>query len=256
MYHCTLKKIMRVTDVLCLSAVTIHGLVLEWLDAEGVDVRPSNTWVEQLLRGMRLSIQKPAKCVKELLSPALQEEHAPAQHQSVLADGQARCQRRPRREHRRDVLPALAGVSDRVGPARREAVPAAGQRKGGHDIHGRLQHGSWPAGHAGADRTRGQDRRRLAGAALAGAHTPRRVRERLGHHDHDPAARGHIGRRAEPEQRGTSVDPSVGHGQHPRQRGHPGRHAGDVPSRRAVLPPATKHVVLAALRRGRPRRLV
>ena len=33
---------MKVTNVLCLSAVTIHGLVLEWLDAEGLDVRPGN----------------------------------------------------------------------------------------------------------------------------------------------------------------------------------------------------------------------
>ena len=33
---------LRVSDVLCLSAVTIHGLVLEWLDAEG---RPGREWV-------------------------------------------------------------------------------------------------------------------------------------------------------------------------------------------------------------------
>ena len=64
---------MRVTDVLCLSAVTIHGLVLEWLDAEGLDVHPSCDWVRQLLRGMRVSFNKPAKCLKELHSPALQE---------------------------------------------------------------------------------------------------------------------------------------------------------------------------------------
>ena len=115
-----------------------------------------------------------------------------------------------------------------------------------------VQHGPWPAGHADADGTRGQDRRRLAGAAPAGAHSPRHVAERLGHHgDHDPAAHSHIGQRAEPKQRRTTVDPPLGHGQHPRQRGHPGRHEGRIPSRRAVLPPATKHVVLAALRRGR-----
>ena len=65
------EHIMRVTDVLCLSAVTIHGLVLEWLDAEGLDVRPGD-WVNQLLRGMRLSCKKPAKCVKELHSPEQQ----------------------------------------------------------------------------------------------------------------------------------------------------------------------------------------
>ena len=34
------EHIVRVTDVLCLSAVTIRGLVLEWLDAEGLDIRP------------------------------------------------------------------------------------------------------------------------------------------------------------------------------------------------------------------------
>ena len=28
------------TDVLCLSAVTIRGLVHDWLDAEGLGVRP------------------------------------------------------------------------------------------------------------------------------------------------------------------------------------------------------------------------
>ena len=64
--------IMRVTDVLCLSAITIHGLVLEWLDAEGLDVRPSYTWVKRLLRGMRLRYKKRAKCVKELHSPEQQ----------------------------------------------------------------------------------------------------------------------------------------------------------------------------------------
>ena len=67
------EHIMRVTDVLCLSAVTIHGLVLEWLDAEGLDVQPGYEWVRRLLHGMRLSFKKPAKCLKELHSPALQE---------------------------------------------------------------------------------------------------------------------------------------------------------------------------------------
>ena len=32
------EHIMRMTDVLCLSAITVHGLVLQWLDAEGVPV--------------------------------------------------------------------------------------------------------------------------------------------------------------------------------------------------------------------------
>ena len=52
------EHILKVTDVLCLSAVTV--------------VRPGKSWVKQLLRGMRLSFKKPAKCVKELHSPALQ----------------------------------------------------------------------------------------------------------------------------------------------------------------------------------------
>ena len=68
------EHIMRVTDVLCLSAVTIHGLVLEWLDAEGLDVRPCYKWVTRLLRGMRLSSKKLAKCLKELHSP--EQQHA------------------------------------------------------------------------------------------------------------------------------------------------------------------------------------
>ena len=107
-----------------------------------------------------------------------------------------------------------------------------GQHQGGHDIHGRLHHGPWPAGHA--DRASGQDRRRLAG----GAHSPRQVGERLGHHgDHDPAVHSQIGQRAEPEQRTTSVDPSLGHGQHPRQRGHDDRHEGEVHVVLCFLPP-------------------
>ena len=72
---------------------------------------------------------------------------------------------------------------------------------------------------------------------MAEAHSSRHVRERLGHHDDAPAARGHIGQRAEPEQRRTGVDSSLGHGQHPRQRRYTGRHAGDISSRRAVLHP-------------------
>ena len=70
------EHIMRVTDVLCLSAVTIRGLVYEWLDAEELDVRPGDTWVRQLLRGMRLSFKKPAKCLKELHT--LEQQHANA----------------------------------------------------------------------------------------------------------------------------------------------------------------------------------
>ena len=62
---------------------------------------------------MRLSCKKPAKCLKELHSPEQQYANTHRLHQAVLAYGQARSQRRPRREHRRDFLPPPAGASDR-----------------------------------------------------------------------------------------------------------------------------------------------
>ena len=139
------------------------------------------------------------------------------------------------------------GASGGEGPPRRETSSAAGQRKGGHDVHGRLQHGPWPAGLAGADGARGHDRRRLLRAVLIRAQSSRHVRERLGNDVHNPAAHGRPGRCDAPKQRRTSVDPSLGHGQHLGQRGHPDC----SPSRHAVLHFTTKHVVLASLRRGR-----
>ena len=79
------EQILRVTDALCLSSVTIRGLMGEWLDAEGHDVRPAPGVSDSSCVARNLTYKKPAKSVKEL-------QHAPA-------DGQARCQRRPRREH-------------------------------------------------------------------------------------------------------------------------------------------------------------
>ena len=70
------EHIMRVTDVFCSSAITVHGLVLECLDAEGLDARPGHEWVRRPLRGMRLSFKRPAKCLKEHHGPALQEANA------------------------------------------------------------------------------------------------------------------------------------------------------------------------------------
>ena len=199
--------------------LTIHGLVHELLDAEGHDVRPSKWWVRQLLRGMRSSNEKPAKCVKELHSP--EQQHANTHRlfiklcwlmntHAVSANRVVNIDETPCR--------LLLGASDRVGPPRRQVSSAAGQHEGGHDTQGRLPNGPWPAGYAGADRSRGQDRRRLAGAALAGAHSPRHVRERLGNHDDALAAHD----RVNPAGQGrTSVGPYLGRGQHPRQRGHP-----------------------------------
>ena len=118
------EHVVRVSDVLCLSAETIRSLVLDWLEAEGHDVRPSNGWVKPLLRGMCLSCKKPTKCVKELHSPARQ--HVLALHQAVLAHEHLWRQHRPSREHRRDLLSPPSSASDWVGPPRRQTRPAAG----------------------------------------------------------------------------------------------------------------------------------
>ena len=115
------EHIMKVTDVLCLSAVTIRGLVLEWLDAEGLDVRPGYSWVKQLLHGMRLSCKKPAKCLKVLHSPALQEANTDRLFIKLcwLMDKHAVSSDRVVNIDRRDVVPPPAGATDRVGPPRR-----------------------------------------------------------------------------------------------------------------------------------------
>ena len=186
---------------------------------------------------MRLSFRKPAKFVKELDSP--EQQHANTHQLFIklcwLIDKHA-SQRRPRREHRRDFVPPPPGASDRVGPQWRQAGSAARQHLGGvttFTVAFGMDRGPLDMlvqiVHAG---------KTDAGAALARAHSPRHNGERLGHHDHDLAIRGHIGRRDEPEQRRISVDPSLGHGQHPRQRGHPGRHEGRIRTRRIVLHPA------------------
>ena len=134
---------------------------------------------------MRLSFEKLAKWLKELHSPA-RGQHAPALHQAVLAHGHARSQRRPRRQHRRDIVPPPPYASNRMEPPRHETRPAAGQHKRGDDVDDSLLYGPWPAGHAAPDRAHGQDRRRLARAALAGAHSSRHFGERPGNDDHDP----------------------------------------------------------------------
>ena len=221
------EHILRMTDVLCLSAVTIRGLVYEWLDAEGLDVRPGKSWVKQLLRGMRLSFKKPAKCLKELHSPALQEvQHAPAVHQAVLAHGQARCQR---------------------GPPRRETSSAAGQHQGGHDIHGRQSAWTvarWTCWCKSYTRARQTPSCRsspgpctLIASSENGWATTTTILQ--------------LAASLDDAVNPSSVDPSLGLGQHPRQRGHPFRHEGRFPTRLCCASSATKHFVLAALRRGR-----
>ena len=135
---------LRVSDVLCLSAVTIRSLVREWLDAEGLDVRPCREWVRKLLRGMRLSFKKPALCVKELHSP--EQQHANTHRLCWLIDEDAVSADRVVNIHETScrLLPVHQIAQGRP---RRQTSSAAGQHEGGHDMHGRLQHGTCPQRH-------------------------------------------------------------------------------------------------------------
>ena len=167
----------------------------------------------RLLHGMRF--KKPAKCLKTVLSSSTPTRTGSSSScagswrltQSALTASSTltRC--------RAASCWCIRSAGAAAAPCRLNC--RATPKK--HDIHDRFLHGPCPAGHAGAHRARRQDRRRLARAALAGAHSSRHVRERLGDDGHDPAARGHSGQRAAPEQGRTGVDPSLGHGQHPPQ---------------------------------------
>ena len=148
-----------------------------------------------------LSHKNPAMCVKELHST--EQEHANTHRLFIKL-----CSTRP--------LAASCGC------IRSGGAVAASNKLSCRATRGRPRHSlslsAWTVARwTRADRARGQGRRRLAGAALARAHSSRHVRGRLGHHDDDPAAHGRPGRSAEPKQTRTSVDPSLGHGQHPRQ---------------------------------------
>ena len=241
----TTRHIMKVTDVLCLSAVTIHFLVHEWLDAEGLDVRPCYSWVTSLLRGMRLSFKKPAKCLKEL-SPEqqhanthrlfiklcwLMDKHAVSADRVVNIDEiSCRLLRASDRVRHRDVKQAqLQGNT-------REATTftiAFSKGRGPLDMLVQIVH---------AVRT---------DAVLPEQPWPERTHHVTSENGWATTTTLLQLTATLDRQGGTSVDPSLGHGQHPRQRGHLGRRAGRIPSHRVVLHPAAQHVVLAALRRGR-----
>ena len=135
---------LRVSDVWCLSGVTIRSLVREWLDAEGLDVRPCREWVRKLLRGMRLSYKKPALCVKELHSP--EQQHANTHRLCWLVDKDAVCADRVVNIH--ETSCRLLPVHQIAwGRPQRQTSSAAGQHEGGHDMHGRLQHATCPQRH-------------------------------------------------------------------------------------------------------------
>ena len=177
-------------------------------------------------------------------------QHAAALHLALLAHGQARSQRRPRREHRRDLVPPPTRATSRVGPPRRRTGSAAGQQEGGHDVHGRLQHGPGPLDVLVQIVHQGK-----TDAVLPEQPWPERT-----HHvtsENGWATTTTILQLAailddmlNPIKEGQAWillwDMASIHA-----RGNPGCHVGRFPSHRARIPPATKHVVLAALRRGR-----
>ena len=127
---------------------------------EGVDVRPGYKWVWRLLRGMCLTFKKPAKCLKELDSPALQEANT---HRLFIKlcwlHGQARSQRRPCREHRRGPPAASSRCIKPDGAARRQTSQLQGNTREATTFTVAFSMDRGPAGHAGADRARRQDRR-------------------------------------------------------------------------------------------------
>ena len=214
-------------------------------------MRPGKWWVKKLLRGMHLSFKKPAKCLKELHSPALQEANTHRLFTKL-------CWLMDKHAVSADRVVNIDETSCRLLPVHQTGWGRRGVKQAQLQGNTREATTFTVAFSMGVDRwtcsCRSCTRARqtpFAGAALAGAHPPRHIGERLGHDDDAPAAHSHIGRRAQSRHGGTVVDPSLGHGQHPGQRGHPGRHEGRIPSHRAVLHPAAQHVVLAALRLGR-----
>ena len=134
------EHIMRITDVLCLNAATLQRLVHEWLDEMGFDVRTWSRVGQRAPAWHALELQEARQLLEGSPQPCCCK-HANTHRLFVklcwLMDT-ARCRRRPRREHRRNLVPPPPGAPDGVGPQRGQASPAAGQHKGGHDIHGRL----------------------------------------------------------------------------------------------------------------------
>ena len=239
--------IMKVTDVLCLSAVTIHGLVLEWLDAGGLDVRPGYHWVWELLRGMRLSFRMPAKCVKELHSPALQEANT---HRLFIK----LCWLMDKHAVDADRVVNIDETSCRLLPVHHTGWGHRGKKQA--QLQGNTKEATTFTVAFSMDRGPLDMLVQIVHAGKTDAVLPEKPWRERTHHvtsENGWATTTTILQLAAAldnvlnPSRGTAVDPPLGHG----QRGHAGSHAGHIPSRRAVLPPATKHVVPAALRRGR-----
>ena len=58
------EHMMRVSDVLCFSAVTIRSLVHDWLEAEGHDVRPSTALADEHTRCQRRPPAASCQCIR------------------------------------------------------------------------------------------------------------------------------------------------------------------------------------------------
>ena len=179
------------------------------LDAEGFDVRPGKTWVNQVLHGMRLSCKKPAKCLEEIHSP--EQQHANTHRLYIKL-----CWLMDKHAVSADRVVNIDETSCRLLPVYQVGWDHRGVKQA--QLQGNAKEATTLTVAFSMDRgaldmlvqivQAGQDRRRPA----RGAHSPRHVRVRLGHHDDAPAAHSHIGQRAEPEQRRTGVGPSLGHG--------------------------------------------
>ena len=160
---------MRVTGVLCLGGVTIRSRGVR-MAREGLEVRPGRE-LGQISSCVACAgaATTPAKSLKELHRPEQQEANTRrAVRQAVLADQHKQAVTADRVVNIDETSCRLLPVHQ-IGWGRRGVKQAQlqGIHKGGlHDTSR-----SRFAGHAGADRARWQGRRRLAGAALAGAHS-------------------------------------------------------------------------------------
>ena len=91
------------------------GARIARLQMKWTSVRPGEKLGEAATAWHALDLREARQVRQSAPQPlAAARQHAPALHRAVLADEHPWRQRRPRREHRRDVLPALAGASHRA----------------------------------------------------------------------------------------------------------------------------------------------